>query len=133
MWNNGKGIPVVMHEEQKMFIPELVFGTLITSDVSSGFGAKLTNIFSKKFEIVCADINQQKLLKQTYRSNMTIKDEPIITDLTKDAINYTEVTFEPDFEKFSMKSLDDGMLSLLKKRVYDIAGCYPNISVNLNE
>lgn len=28
--NNGKGIPVVMHSEQKMYVPELIFGHLLT-------------------------------------------------------------------------------------------------------
>ena len=32
VWNNGKGLPVVMHKEQKVYVPELVFGHLLTSD-----------------------------------------------------------------------------------------------------
>ena len=51
-----------MHQKEKMYVPELIFGTLLTSSNyndddkkvtggRNGFGAKLTNIFSKKFEI----------------------------------------------------------------------------------
>ena len=31
VWNNGKGIPVVEHKEYGVFVPELIFGTLLTS------------------------------------------------------------------------------------------------------
>ena len=31
IWNNGKGIPVVMHKEEKMYVPTLIFGHLLTS------------------------------------------------------------------------------------------------------
>jgi DNA topoisomerase-2 len=26
VWNNGKGIPVTIHKEQKCFVPEMIFG-----------------------------------------------------------------------------------------------------------
>jgi DNA topoisomerase-2 len=31
VWNNGAGIPVVMHGEHKIYVPELIFGHLLTS------------------------------------------------------------------------------------------------------
>lgn len=63
-----------MHKKENVYVPELVFGHLLTSsnyDDSikkvvggrNGFGAKLTNIFSKKFEIECADSKNKKLYK----------------------------------------------------------------------
>ena len=66
VWNNGKGIPVIMHSKEKVHVPELVFGHLLTSsnyDDSvkkvtggrNGFGAKLTNIFSKKMTVTTLD------------------------------------------------------------------------------
>ena len=71
VWNNGKGIPVVIHKEHNIYVPELVFGHLLTSsnyDDSikkitggrNGFGAKLTNIFSKKFTISTSDSKNKK-------------------------------------------------------------------------
>ena len=53
VWNNGKGIPVVMHTKEKVWVPELIFGHLLTSSNyndnvkkvtggRNGFGAKLT-------------------------------------------------------------------------------------------
>lgn len=31
VWNNGNGVPVVMHKEHEMYVPELIFGYLLTS------------------------------------------------------------------------------------------------------
>lgn len=31
VWNNGDGIPVEMHKEEGVFVPELIFGHLLTS------------------------------------------------------------------------------------------------------
>lgn len=31
VFNNGKGIPVVEHKGENMYVPELIFGTLLTS------------------------------------------------------------------------------------------------------
>lgn len=31
VWNNGKGIPVVEHKDEKMYVPALIFGQLLTS------------------------------------------------------------------------------------------------------
>ena len=58
--NTGRGVPVQMHPEHNMWIPELIFGHLLTSsnyqsDVKkttggkNGLGIKVCNIFSTKF------------------------------------------------------------------------------------
>ena len=31
VWNNGKGIPIEMHKKEGIWIPELIFGHLLTS------------------------------------------------------------------------------------------------------
>ena len=31
IWNNGKGIPVIEHKTEKMFVPTMIFGHLLTS------------------------------------------------------------------------------------------------------
>lgn len=31
VWNNGFGIPVDIHKEENVYIPELIFGHLLTS------------------------------------------------------------------------------------------------------
>ena len=30
VWNNGKGIPVVIHKDYKIYVPSLIFGHLLT-------------------------------------------------------------------------------------------------------
>ena len=55
MYNNGKGIPVEIHSKEKIWIPEMIFGHLLSSSNydddekkltggRNGYGAKLTNI-----------------------------------------------------------------------------------------
>ena len=31
VWNNGFGIPVEVHKEENVYVPELIFGHLLTS------------------------------------------------------------------------------------------------------
>jgi DNA topoisomerase-2 len=56
--------------------------------------------------------------------------EPKITPSNKKS--YTKITFKPDLERFGMTHLDDDIISLMTKRVYDIAGCNPTVKVTLN-
>merc|ERR1719386_640902 len=80
VWNNGRGLPIQIHKEHKVFVPELVFGHLLTSDNyddtekkvtggRNGFGAKLANIFSTRFEIECADCENSKKYQQCWTEN----------------------------------------------------------------
>ena len=86
--NDGEGIKIAKHSKEKVYNPELIFGHLLTSTNynektlkhvggKNGYGAKLTNIFSKKFTVETCDGKQ--LYKQTVYDNMTRKDEPKIT------------------------------------------------------
>lgn len=129
--NNGLTLPVEIHKEHKMYVPEMVFGHLLTSDNyddneqkvtggRNGYGAKLTNIFSKKFNVECADGTRNQKYNQTWENNMSTKTKAKITKHKGN--DYTKVTFWPDFERFGMKTLDKDIVSLMKKRVYDVAG-----------
>jgi hypothetical protein len=31
VWNNGSGVPVEMHKKENVYVPELIFGHLLTS------------------------------------------------------------------------------------------------------
>ena len=31
IYNNGKGIPIIEHKDEKVFVPTLIFGHLLTS------------------------------------------------------------------------------------------------------
>lgn len=73
--NNGEGIPIEMHKKEKMYIPTLIFGHLLTSSNfnddekkvtggRNGFGAKLCNIFSKKFIVETTSSKMKRSFKQ---------------------------------------------------------------------
>ena len=145
--NDGKGIPIEIHKEHDMYIPELIFGNLLTSsnyndaDLKTvggrnGYGAKLANIFSKKFIVETLDCDQCKKYKQIWTKNMSKKYEPDIDDISpsKRLRDYTKVTFYPDFERFNMTSFEnEDIVKLFIKRVYDIAGTTPkDLKVYLN-
>mmetsp|Transcript_39613 Transcript_39613/g.74286 ORF Transcript_39613/g.74286 Transcript_39613/m.74286 type:complete len:1275 (-) Transcript_39613:261-4085(-) len=130
--NNGKTLPVEVHKEHKMYVPEMVFGHLLTSDNydddeekvtggRNGYGAKLTNIFSTKFMIECADGKRNQKYVQTWEGNMGTKAKPKISQF-KGGKDHTKVTFYPDLAKFGMTRLDEDIVALMKKRVIDAAG-----------
>lgn len=45
MWNDGKGIPVVEHKDEKMFVPEMIFGHLLTSSNYDDEQKKVTGLY----------------------------------------------------------------------------------------
>lgn len=81
----------MMHKTEKMYVPELIFGTLLTSSNyndeerkvtggRNGYGAKLCNIFSAKFVVETKSIAEKKLFKQV--SEVHLKSEYCIHFLT---------------------------------------------------
>ena len=138
VWDNG-GIPVIKHNVYNQYIPEVIFGNLMSGSNynddeerilagTNGLGAKLTNIFSKKFSIItCDGIN---IFKQTYSNNMRDRTKASIGKSKK---NYTEITFKPDFDKFGLDYLDENHFNIIKKRVYDIAATNTKLKVYLND
>lgn len=141
--NDGRGIPVEIHTKEKMYIPEMIFGNLLTSSNydddqrkvtggRNGYGAKLCNIFSTQFTVETADQNTGQLYQQTWTDNMSKVGKPKITKV-KNKREYTKVTFKPDLSKFNMDSLDEDILSVLRRRVYDLCGTVRDCSIYLNE
>ena len=112
IYNNGKGIPIVEHKDEKMFVPTLIFGHLLTSSNyndeeekvtggRNGYGAKLCNIFSTSFQLQTASKDERKIFKQTWTDNMTKTKNPTIKDYSKD--DFTQITFSPDLQKFKVR------------------------------
>ncbi|CAK1585943.1 unnamed protein product [Parnassius mnemosyne] len=142
VYNNGCGIPVVMHKEEKMYVPTMIFGHLLTSSNyndeeekvtggRNGYGAKLCNIFSTKFTVETASKQYKKHFKQTWGSNMTKASEPKIKEAGKDD-DFTKVTFSPDLSKFKMEKLEDDIVALMSRRAYDVAASSQGVKVYLN-
>jgi DNA topoisomerase-2 len=131
-YNDGDGILVEYMEEHKVYPPELIFGTLLTSTNyddneqrewggRNGYGAKLANIFSKRFEVETICHVHKKKYKQTFEDNMTKRGKPKITDNTGKP--YTKITWLPDYERFQMKTgLSEDIKGLIHRRILDIAG-----------
>ena len=149
IFNDGDGIDVCFHNEEKCYVPELIFSNLLTSgnyDADEerkiggqfGLGAKLCNIFSTEFTIETVDSYRGLKYVQTSRNNMSIIEKPIITKCSKTAKPYTKISYKADYPKFGLNAInDDQTIELLKKRVYDIAstshiGGSAKIIVSLN-
>jgi DNA topoisomerase-2 len=129
--NDGRSIPVAIHKDHKVYIAELIFGHLLTSsnyedDIKkivggrNGYGAKLANIFSKKFEVKTGDGTSRKQLTISWTNNMSEMKGPEIGSYS--GTDFTTVSFLPDYKRFGLKGLTTDMASLLKRRVYDMAG-----------
>lgn len=135
IWNNGKGIEVTEHKTEKMWVPQLIFGHLLTSsnyDDSeekttggrNGYGAKLTNIYSTRFVVETSSKQFKKRFKMEWKKNMFSPGKPKVDP--SDLSDFTRITFEPDLEKFGMTHLDQDIVDVFTRRAYDCAatsGC----------
>lgn len=140
--NDGKGIPVEIHEKEGVYIPELVFGHLLagsnfdddekkTVGGRNGYGAKLCNVFSSEFTLECQDSTNGKRYKATWRDNMNKMDKAKIT--SNKSKDFVRVTFKPDFAKFGMPDgIDNDTEAVMYRRVYDLAGTVEGVKVHLN-
>ena len=143
VYNNGRGIPIEMHSKEKIYIPELIFGHLLSSSNydddekkltggRNGYGAKLANIYSTEFTVETADKNSSQKYVQTWTNNMSKMGKAKILKNGRGE-EYTRVTFKPDLKRFGMETIDDDTVALLKKRVHDLAGTVKDVKVFLND
>uniref|UniRef100_A0A1A9WKD3 DNA topoisomerase 2 n=1 Tax=Glossina brevipalpis TaxID=37001 RepID=A0A1A9WKD3_9MUSC len=141
VWNNGQGIPVTMHKEEKMYVPTMIFGHLLTSSNyndderkvtggRNGYGAKLCNIFSTMFTVETATREFKRSFKQTWASNMTKTTDAKIKEFF--GTDFTKITFCPDLAKFKMERLDEDIIALMSRRAFDIAASSKGVAVYLN-
>ena len=145
--NNGPGIPIQIHKEEQIYVPELLFGHLLTGSNFDddekrltggrhGYGAKLANIFSRRFTVETSDGKQT--YRQTWHDNMRRADPPIIStleDKEKKDGSYTLIEFEPDLQRLNQTdesdSIADGDYNYMCRRAVDIAGCGGNKSFSV--
>jgi DNA topoisomerase II len=129
MYNTGNGVDVAKHPENKLWIPEMIFGHLRTSTNykkdekkivggKNGFGFKLVLIYAEWGEIETVDHIRKKKYKQRFENNLTTICKPTISKST--AKPYTKVTWKPDYKRFGLEGLTDDMFNLFKKRTFDI-------------
>jgi len=134
--NDGHGIPVTVHQgEDKVLLPELVFGHLLTgnkfddaaerlSGGRNGYGAKLTNIFSHEFSVETVDPDRKKRFRQTFSDHMLSRSEPVVEAYSGKP--YTRVTFRPDLALFGgEEAFSEDLRRVLHRRVVDAAASCP--------
>jgi DNA gyrase/topoisomerase IV subunit B len=131
MSNDGNGIDVAKHPEYDLWIPEMIFGHLRTSTNynkdekkivggKNGFGFKLVLIWSEYGRVETVDHIRGLKYVQEFRRNLDVICPPTITKVPTSTKPYTKVTFKPDYRRLGVQGLTPDMLSLLKKRIYDI-------------
>ena len=130
--NDGSGVDVIKHPEHtELWIPEMIFGHLRSSTnydktkkntlgSINGLGVKLAFIWSTEASVETVDVSRGLKYTQRFLENLSIIEKPTITKV-KTTKPYTRVSFKPDYARFGIQNLSLDMISLLKKRVYDIA------------
>lgn len=102
-----------------------------------GYGAKLTNIFSKSFTVETIDSRKGKRYRQTWHDNMSKSSQPEITQSGHGATDYTCISFVPDMARLTGRSdatvIDKEDYAVMCRRVVDVAGCAAgHLNVTLN-
>lgn len=134
--NDGQGIDVAIHSQTKLYVPEMLFGHLLTSSNykegeqrttggKNGYGAKIVGIFSQYFIIETVDsVRQLKYIQKFTENNKNILSAKITKNSSKP---YTKITFMPDYPKFGLSSgITDDLYDLLARRVYDVTAVTPS-------
>jgi DNA topoisomerase-2 len=130
--NDGESIDVEKHPEYGVFIPQLIFGELLTSTNydkdekklvggKNGYGVKLVNIFAKRFQITIVDAKRELKYVQVFEDNMSKIHPPKISK--SKVKSFVEVEWTPDFARFGWKDaqIPGDVLALVQRRVYDLA------------
>ncbi len=130
--NDGDGIDIIKHTEYGIYIPELVFANLRTSTNYNknekrtvggvnGIGVKLVFIWSIYAKIETVDHRRKLKYTQEFRNNLNEISPPSI--VSYNGKPYTKITFQPDYARLGIpRGLTPDLISLFKKRTYDIAG-----------
>lgn len=129
----------IIHNEVKdLYIPNVIFGTLFSStnyndeddqrltSGLNGIGAKITNIFSKIFQIDLYDVSTGLRYNQRWEANMKICTPPLVEEMkhpktVRKGSGRTIIQYFPDFKKFGLTGYTDDIISIYKKIVYDVA------------
>jgi len=130
-------ISIEQHPEYGIPIPQLIFGELLTSTNytkekklvggKNGYGVKLVNIFSQKFEVI---IHAGQKYHQIFEKNMTVIHPPKLSaSKSKPSI---ELRWTPDFQKFGWTQIPESMIKVLERRVHDLAMTVGAVKVQWN-
>ena len=139
--NDGDGIPIAQHPEHKVWVPELIFGHLLTSGNydkgeekivggKNGYGAKLVNVFSHEFKIETRSPASSQKYTQVWKDHMSKCEKPSVrADKGK---GFVKVTYKPDLSRFVGFCSND-MVNVLKSRTFELAAvCGKDVKVSWN-
>jgi DNA topoisomerase-2 len=137
--NDGDGIPIEQHAEHKVWVPELIFGHLLTSGNynkeeekivggKNGYGAKLVNVFSHQFQV---DVRSGgKKYSQTWTDHMSVCGKAKVTAGT--GKGFVRITYQPDLGRFT-GLVKEEMLDVLRTRTWELAAlCGKDVKVSWN-
>lgn len=128
--NDGDGIPIEEHPTEKCYVPELIFGHLLTSGNynkeeekivggKNGYGSKVSNIFSRSFTVSTRSPRHGKKYTQTWSDNMSKVGKPSILG-DKGSSGFVCIKYEPDISRFAGLDLDE-MINVLHTRAVELA------------
>ena len=130
--NDGESIDVEKHPDYGVYIPQMIFGELLTSTNydkeekklvggKNGYGVKLVNIFAKQLKITVVDGVRELKYVQTFENNMSKIGEPSVKSAKVKP--YVQIEWTPDFARFGWKdaSIPEGLLKVIQRRVFDLA------------
>jgi len=128
--NDGEGIDVLEHPEYGVWVPQLIFGELLTSTNydkeekklvggKNGYGVKLANIFAKQMVVETVDSVRGKKYTQTWEDNMTVVNKPKIS--ASKGKSYVSVSWTPDFGRFGMTDINADLVGVFRRRASDLA------------
>lgn len=140
--NDGDGIPIQEHPEHKCWVPELIFGHLLTSGNydkgeekivggKNGYGAKLVNVFSKEFKLEVRSSGQK--YTQIWHDHMSRCDKPSIKkDASATGKGFVRITYKPDLSRF-IGFQQEEMMNILQTRTWELAAlCGKDVKVTWN-
>ena len=134
----------------KMYAPQLIASEFLSGDNldeegsdervtggTNGAGLKLTNAFSDYLTITTVDTKVKKHYIQTFKDRLTIIEEPVIRNTTKNETeSFTQIEFMPSYEVFGYDSYKIEMAADLEKliitRAYQ-AAAFTKASVYYND
>ena len=133
--NDGDGISTKFHEKEKIHIPQLIFGELLTSSNykkdekkivggKNGYGAKLANIFSETFNLITIDRIEEKKYSQTWKKNMIDCQKPTLKKFTGKP--FTTISYDLDFKRFGIEKSSKPSIYCRKRYC-----CKPNHGIHV--
>ncbi len=129
--DDGGGMEVSKYQDTDKWIPTIAFteeksGTNFDDSEKrhgvgrNGYGAKATNVFSKKISLETLDVSNHLLFKQNWVDNLSSGTIPKITKCAKKK-GYTEVRFLPDYERFGMSAGNPDDMKVIESMLYSRA------------